>query len=158
MAVTVSDISAASLEQSNGIDEMSHAVAHMDGMTQQNAALAEQSAASATALTDQIQRLNELVATFRTGQGETGGHGQRQISAQISGKLSVMNPSACASVPPRPSRPRGQSRNCAAPECSRPGIGPALRHGSGERGSPSHVRFGGFFQICPKPRHFVARM
>ena len=77
VAVTVSDISAASLEQSNGIDEMSHAVAHMDGMTQQNAALAEQSAASATALTDQIQRLNELVATFRTGQGETGGHGQR---------------------------------------------------------------------------------
>jgi methyl-accepting chemotaxis protein len=35
-------------------------------MTQQNAALAEESAASAGALSSQIHRLNELVATFRT--------------------------------------------------------------------------------------------
>ena len=47
---------------------MSQAVAHMDEMTQQNAALAEESAASAGALSAQIQRLNELVATFRTRQ------------------------------------------------------------------------------------------
>jgi methyl-accepting chemotaxis protein len=39
----------------------------MDEMTQQNAALAEQSAASAVSLDDQIGRLNSLVATFRTG-------------------------------------------------------------------------------------------
>ena len=45
---------------------MSQAVAHMDEMTQQNAALAEESAASADSLTSQIERLNELVATFRT--------------------------------------------------------------------------------------------
>jgi methyl-accepting chemotaxis protein len=63
---TVSDISAASAEQANGIDEMSQTLAHMDEMTQQNAALAEQSAASATSLMDQIQHLNELVASFRT--------------------------------------------------------------------------------------------
>ena len=68
VASTVSDISSASAEQANGIDEMSQTVAHMDEMTQQNAALAEESAASATSLTTQIQRLNELVATFRTDQ------------------------------------------------------------------------------------------
>ncbi len=56
---------------------MSQAVAHMDEMTQQNAALAEESAASAAALTDQIERLNDLVATFRTGKSEMGGHGHR---------------------------------------------------------------------------------
>ena len=56
---------AASSEQANGIDEMSQAVAHMDEMTQQNASLAEESAASATSLTGLIQRLNELVAAFR---------------------------------------------------------------------------------------------
>ncbi|SFI70808.1 methyl-accepting chemotaxis sensory transducer with TarH sensor [Bosea sp. OK403] len=66
VSATVSDISAASAEQANGIDEMSQTVAHMDEMTQQNAALAEESAASATALSDQIQRLNALVASFRT--------------------------------------------------------------------------------------------
>jgi methyl-accepting chemotaxis protein len=66
---TVAEISAATGEQANGIDEMSQAVAHMDEMTQQNAALAEQSAASASSLAQQIQRLNALVAAFRTREG-----------------------------------------------------------------------------------------
>lgn len=67
VVATVSEISAASGEQANGIDEMSQTVAHMDEMTQQNAALAEESAASATSLSDQINKLNGLVASFRTG-------------------------------------------------------------------------------------------
>ena len=46
----------------------------MDEMTQANAALAEQSAASATALAQQIERLNELVAAFRTHDGSQIGH------------------------------------------------------------------------------------
>ncbi|KRE24025.1 hypothetical protein ASE66_01810 [Bosea sp. Root483D1] len=66
VSATVSDISAAAAEQANGIDEMSQTVAHMDEMTQANAALAEESAASATSLSGQIHRLNELVASFRT--------------------------------------------------------------------------------------------
>jgi len=66
LSETVADIAAAAGEQANGIDEMSQVVAHMDEMTQQNAALSEQSAASAQALADQIDRLNMLVATFRT--------------------------------------------------------------------------------------------
>ncbi|WP_420104415.1 methyl-accepting chemotaxis protein [Bosea sp. (in: a-proteobacteria)] len=66
VAATIADISTASGEQSNGIDEMSQAVAHLDEMTQQNAALAEESAASANALSDRIGQLNDLVAGFRT--------------------------------------------------------------------------------------------
>jgi methyl-accepting chemotaxis protein len=65
---TVSDIAAASSEQANGIEEMSQAIAHMDEMTQQNAALAEESAASAASLLQQIERLDQLVAGFRTGE------------------------------------------------------------------------------------------
>ncbi len=65
VAATVSEISSATVEQANGIDEMSQAVSHMDGMTQQNAALAEESAASAAFLASQTQTLNDLVATFR---------------------------------------------------------------------------------------------
>lgn len=64
---TISQISVACAEQASGIDEMSQVVAHMDDMTQQNAALAEESSASAMALTNQIQRLNALVAQFQTG-------------------------------------------------------------------------------------------
>ncbi|PTM38833.1 methyl-accepting chemotaxis protein [Bosea sp. 124] len=70
VAATIADISAASGEQANGIDEMSQAVAHLDEMTQQNAALAEQSAASAGSLSGRIGQLNDLVAAFRTGPEE----------------------------------------------------------------------------------------
>jgi methyl-accepting chemotaxis protein len=70
---TVSEISSAAGEQANGIDEMSQAVAHMDEMTQQNAALAQESAVSASALASQIERLNDMVASFRTGSS----HGNR---------------------------------------------------------------------------------
>jgi methyl-accepting chemotaxis protein len=63
----VAEIASSSTEQANGIGEMSQAVAHMDEMTQQNAALAEQSSASATALADQIAQLEDLVGFFRTG-------------------------------------------------------------------------------------------
>ncbi|MCZ8097312.1 MAG: methyl-accepting chemotaxis protein [Burkholderiales bacterium] len=66
VAATVATISSAANEQANGIDEMTQAVAHMDEMTQQNAALAEESAASSSALLDRIGQLNDLVATFRT--------------------------------------------------------------------------------------------
>jgi methyl-accepting chemotaxis protein len=71
LAGTVSDIASAAAEQANGIDEMSQTVAHMDEMTQQNAALAEESAAAATTLAQQIERMNQLVAGFRT---QGGGH------------------------------------------------------------------------------------
>lgn len=74
VAETVNVISAATAEQSSGIEEMSQTVARIDQMTQQNSALAEQSAASANQLIMQIERLNSLVATFKVdhqGQAQT---------------------------------------------------------------------------------------
>ncbi|KPH73759.1 hypothetical protein AE618_26990 [Bosea vaviloviae] len=56
---------------------MSQAVAHLDEMTQQNAALSEQSAASAASLSSRIGQLNDLVAAFRTGQEGAGAGGSR---------------------------------------------------------------------------------
>jgi methyl-accepting chemotaxis protein len=66
VSATVEEIAGASGQQANGLDEMSQAVTHMDGITQQNAALAEQSAASARTLLDQIGQLNRLISSFRT--------------------------------------------------------------------------------------------
>ena len=66
VSATVEDIASAAGEQANGIDEMSQTVSHMDEITQQNAALAEQSDASARTLLDQIYHLNQLVAAFKT--------------------------------------------------------------------------------------------
>jgi len=72
VAATIADISAASCEQANGIDEMSQAVAHLDEMTQQNGALSEQSAASAGSLSGRIEQLNALAAAFKTGREPMG--------------------------------------------------------------------------------------
>ena len=66
VSATVAEISSATAEQAHGIEEMSQTVAHMDETTQANSALAEQSATSATELTDEISRLRSLVAFFRT--------------------------------------------------------------------------------------------
>ncbi len=76
VANTIAEISSASGEQANGIDEMSQTVAHMDEMTQQNAALAEQSSASAIVLSQKIEELGALVAVFRTAEeGRPQGYG-----------------------------------------------------------------------------------
>jgi len=63
---TITQIASATGEQSNGIDAMAQVVAQMDEMTQQNAALSEESAASAMSLSEQIDRLNQMVDGFRT--------------------------------------------------------------------------------------------
>ena len=49
-------------EQASGVGQTSQAVQDLDGMTQQNAALVEQSAAAATSLKEQALRLAEEVA------------------------------------------------------------------------------------------------
>jgi methyl-accepting chemotaxis protein-1 (serine sensor receptor) len=64
------EISAASEEQSSGIDQVNRAVSQMDEVTQQNAALVEEAAAAAGSLQEQAQRLAEAVAVFKVNAGE----------------------------------------------------------------------------------------
>ncbi|NBD21578.1 HAMP domain-containing protein [Aquabacterium fontiphilum] len=61
---TMSDISRAASEQSTGIGQVNQAVSGLDQMTQQNAALVEESAAAAASLEDQAQRLTRAMARF----------------------------------------------------------------------------------------------
>jgi len=61
----VSEIAAASGEQSNGIGQVNQAIGQMDGVTQQNAALVEQAAAAAESLQQQAATLVALVGEFR---------------------------------------------------------------------------------------------
>ncbi|MDM4764451.1 methyl-accepting chemotaxis protein [Pelomonas sp. SE-A7] len=61
----ISEISLASREQSQGIDQISDAVMQMDQVTQQNAALVEESAAAADSLQQQAQTLSKVVALFK---------------------------------------------------------------------------------------------
>ncbi|WP_431021823.1 methyl-accepting chemotaxis protein [Erwinia rhapontici] len=59
------EIASASDEQSRGIDQVGTAVTEMDRVTQQNAALVEESASAAASLEDQASRLTQAVAVFR---------------------------------------------------------------------------------------------
>ncbi|WP_182057643.1 methyl-accepting chemotaxis protein [Pantoea sp. ME81] len=61
------EIASASDEQSRGIDQVGLAVNEMDRVTQQNAALVEESATAAAALEDQASRLKQSVAVFNIG-------------------------------------------------------------------------------------------
>jgi hypothetical protein len=63
----MSEITAASQEQSSGIEEVNRAIAQMDEMTQQNAALVEQAAAAAESMQEQSVNLAQAVAVFKLG-------------------------------------------------------------------------------------------
>ncbi|RCW71372.1 methyl-accepting chemotaxis protein [Pseudorhodoferax soli] len=63
------EISSASNEQSTGVSQIGEAVTTMDHVTQQNAALVEESAAAAASLSQQAQHLVDAVAVFRLSDG-----------------------------------------------------------------------------------------
>ena len=65
IAELMGDISVASREQSQGLAQVSGAVAEMDTVTQQNAALVEEAAAAAESLHHQAQELRQAVEVFR---------------------------------------------------------------------------------------------
>ena len=64
VADIMSEITAASQEQSMGIEQVSAAIVQMDEMTVQNAALVEQAAAAAHSMQDEAQVLSRAVAVF----------------------------------------------------------------------------------------------
>ena len=65
----IGEITASSTEQRDGIGQVNQAVANLDQMTQQNAALVEESSAAAAAMHEQAQRLAQVVAVFNVGNG-----------------------------------------------------------------------------------------
>jgi methyl-accepting chemotaxis protein len=65
VADIMGDITLASQEQSSGIKQVNQAVLEMDDVTQQNAALVEESAAAAGALHEQADRLAQVVSVFK---------------------------------------------------------------------------------------------
>ena len=82
----IGEISATSTMQTEGISHVNATVVELDQMTQQNAALVEQSAAAAESLREQAQRLAQLVSTFKLASlshnnGQAIGQGARLVRA-----------------------------------------------------------------------------
>ena len=75
----ITEIAAASQEQSQGIDQVNTAVAEMDKVTQQNAANSEESASAAEEMSSQAEELQNMVAQFSLSQSA----GQRKTAASV---------------------------------------------------------------------------
>ena len=69
VADIMGEISLASQDQSQGIDQINQAMGQMDQVTQSNAALVEEAAAAAQSLEHQAQGLVHAVSVFKTGSG-----------------------------------------------------------------------------------------
>ena len=93
----MAEISAASIEQSSGIEQVNQAITQMDDVTQQNAALVEEAAAAAESLEEQAQQLTTLISTFRLS-------GERAAPAAVRHTQRVL---------PTPQRPAVPQRSAA---------------------------------------------
>jgi methyl-accepting chemotaxis protein len=71
VAGIMNEISAASGEQTVGIEQVNHAISQMDEVTQRNALMVEQAAAAAESLQEEAARLWEAVSVFKLEHGET---------------------------------------------------------------------------------------
>ncbi len=102
VADIMSEISAASIEQSTGIEQVNLAVTQMDENTQKNAALVEEAAAAAESLEEQSQTLSHAVSVFKL---DTAGHGKKPVALPRSGMPSL-RPVAIA-----PARAKGPAKS-----------------------------------------------
>jgi methyl-accepting chemotaxis protein len=96
----IGEISSSTLEQSSGIGQVNQAVNQLDQMTQQNAALVEESAAAAASLREQADRLAQAVAAFRLSRQET-----RQAIDAAQARAGATLAQRAAAAPPA-ARPR----------------------------------------------------
>ncbi len=71
ISIVVTDIAASAQEQATGLHEVNTAVNQMDQVTQQNAAMVEQSTAASHSLAQETSELNRLTAFFQTGAAPT---------------------------------------------------------------------------------------
>ncbi|NGT17476.1 methyl-accepting chemotaxis protein [Achromobacter insolitus] len=100
------EISAASEEQSSGIDQVNRAVSQMDEVTQQNAALVEEAAAAAGSLQEQAQRLAEAVSVFKINAGEVIEVSAQQLAAQRSApRMPAPSATAAGQAPAEAAKP-----------------------------------------------------
>ena len=77
------EISAASSEQSAGIDQVNNAITSMDEVTQQNAALVEQAAAAAESLVEQAIQLSDVVSVFKLNNASGSGDNRRAVNSPL---------------------------------------------------------------------------
>ncbi len=104
VADLIGEISAATVEQTSGIGQVSDAVNQLDQVTQQNAALVEESAAAADSLKQQAERLVEAVSIFKLSQGATAEVIHRVSTTSQATVKALPKPAAKGQMPERQAR------------------------------------------------------
>ena len=101
----MSEIAAASQEQSSGIEQVNQAVGQMDEMTQQNAALVEEAAAASASLQDQAGNLAQVVSVFKLNE-----------ASYVAPTASTPRVSVTVLPTPAKSKPKAASTSTARPK------------------------------------------
>ena len=97
----ISEIAAASQEQSLGIDQINQAINSMDEVTQQNAALAEQTSAAATTMSKKAQDMDQLMGFFTVKVSATGSVAGTAPSPKVVTKVPARRPQAVTAGQPK---------------------------------------------------------
>jgi methyl-accepting chemotaxis protein len=100
----MAEISAASQEQTSGIEQINQAISQMDDVTQQNAGLVEEAAAASEALQNQAAKLAELVSVFRLGDRAPAVAAAAPVRAAKAAKVAKVAKAATALAAPKPAR------------------------------------------------------
>jgi len=125
LATIMADITAASQEQSSGIEEVNRAITHMDEMTQQNSALVEESAAAAESLKEMALRLTEAVGGFKLDHRDAGAAPRAHAHAAVPGgaaPVAIARPPVAVKAAPaaRTAAPRAVAPRAVAPRTATP--------------------------------------
>ncbi len=104
VADIMAEITSASQEQSLGIAQVNEAIAQMDQMTQQNAALVEQAAAAAQSMQDEAGTLEQSVSVFKLAGGQEPAPRRAPVHAMAAARAAVATPAAAPA--PAPAAPR----------------------------------------------------
>jgi methyl-accepting chemotaxis protein len=111
----IRQISASASEQAIGLKEINSAMNQMDQVTQQNAAMVEETTASSVALAEEAQSLRTLVARFQTARAVQDNAGALRAAAQqMRAPAAPRRPAAPASAPARKAVPQTQGANALA--------------------------------------------
>jgi methyl-accepting chemotaxis protein len=113
----MSDIAAASAEQSAGIEQVNHSIIEMDSMTQQNASLVEEAAAAAQSLQDQAAELARVVSIFKLAEDDEARAQQAAVAAPAAAAVQAAPRPALKRTGARPAlkKPAAASAQPAAP-------------------------------------------
>ena len=115
----IGEITAAASEQSDGIGQINSAVSQLDQMTQQNAALVEQSAAAAESLKDQAVRLSDVMSIFRLDSHGTNAVTTRATPPRSEAPARAAKPKSAAPSAPRVAAPHTPTPKAVKSEASR---------------------------------------